>query len=300
MEIKANDESCKEMLLIPNPRRFEILPLQYPLIWQHYKRLESSFWTAEDIDFSKDALDFAALNADEKTFLSKILACLICASGTFNESLIKHFSEKIQSTEARCYFGFQIFLENVHYEIYSLLFNVFYPTRGDEVTKLFKEVEQMPFIQMRQQWVDKWIANEKYSYAQRLVALAPFENVFFAGCFAAILSLKKQNIMPGFVAAVEKIFLDQRRHADFACHLYSYFANRPNQTIVEQMVAEAADIEVQLLTESVPVTLIKLNPETMRQFVEYVADCLLEKLEIPKVIFKESSHTVAYYSYHTR
>ncbi|KAI8625290.1 ribonucleoside-diphosphate reductase small subunit [Xylariaceae sp. FL1651] len=279
--IKA--EEADEPLLQENPQRFVLFPIKYHEIWQMYKKAEASFWTAEEIDLSKDLHDWNnRINDDEKYFISHILAFFAASDGIVNENLVERFSGEVQIPEARCFYGFQIMMENIHSETYSLLIDT-YIKEPAQRTYLFNAIDTIPAIRKKADWALKWISDRKSTFAQRLIAFAAVEGIFFSGAFASIFWLKKRGLMPGLTFSNELISRDEGLHTDFACLLFSHLKNRPGKDIVEAVIVDAVKIEQEFLTEALPCALLGMNSNLMKQYIEFVADRLLVALGNEKV-----------------
>ncbi|KAI2637457.1 ribonucleoside-diphosphate reductase small subunit [Xylaria nigripes] len=279
--IKA--EEAEEPLLQENPQRFVLFPIKYHEIWQMYKKAEASFWTAEEIDLSKDLNDWSnRLNEDEKYFISHILAFFAASDGIVNENLVERFSGEVQIPEARCFYGFQIMMENIHSETYSLLIDT-YIKEPAQRTHLFNAIDTIPAIRKKADWALKWISDRNSTFAQRLIAFAAVEGIFFSGAFASIFWLKKRGLMPGLTFSNELISRDEGLHTDFACLLFSHLKNRPSKEIVEAVIVDAVKIEQEFLTEALPCALLGMNANLMKQYIEFVADRLLVALGNEKV-----------------
>ncbi|KAI0097643.1 ribonucleoside-diphosphate reductase small subunit [Nemania sp. FL0031] len=279
--IKA--EEAEEPLLQENPQRFVLFPIKYHEIWQMYKKAEASFWTAEEIDLSKDLHDWNnRLNEDEKYFVSHILAFFAASDGIVNENLVERFSGEVQIPEARCFYGFQIMMENIHSETYSLLIDT-YIKEPAQRTHLFNAIDTIPAIRKKADWALKWIADRNSTFAQRLIAFAAVEGIFFSGAFASIFWLKKRGLMPGLTFSNELISRDEGLHTDFACLLFSHLRNRPSKEVVEAVIVDAVKIEQEFLTEALPCALLGMNANLMKQYIEFVADRLLVALGNEKV-----------------
>lgn len=271
-----------EPLLADNPGRFVILPIQYQDIWQMYKKAQASFWTAEEVDLSKDLVHWEVLKDDERHFISHVLAFFAASDGIVNENLVERFMQEVQVTEARCFYGFQIAIENIHSEMYSLLIDA-YIKDPKEKSYLFNAIETLPCIAKKANWALRWIGDEASGYAERVVAFAAVEGIFFSGSFAAIFWLKKRGIMPGLTFSNELISRDEGLHTDFACLMYSHLVNKPSQDRIYEIIREAVSIEQEFLTEALPVNLIGMNCLLMKQYIEYVADRLLIELQCEKL-----------------
>ncbi|KAI1082293.1 ribonucleotide reductase [Whalleya microplaca] len=276
-------EEADEPLLQENPQRFVLFPIKYHEIWQMYKKHEASFWTAEEIDLSKDLHDWNnRLNNDEKFFISHILAFFAASDGIVNENLVERFSGEVQIPEARCFYGFQIMMENIHSETYSLLIDT-YIKEPAQRTHLFNAIETIPCIRKKADWALKWIADKQSTFAQRLIAFAAVEGIFFSGAFASIFWLKKRGLMPGLTFSNELISRDEGLHTDFACLLFTHLKNRPSKEVVQKVITDAVDIEQEFLTEALPCAMLGMNANLMKQYIEFVADRLLVALGNDKV-----------------
>ncbi|KAJ5122262.1 Ribonucleoside-diphosphate reductase small chain [Penicillium atrosanguineum] len=272
-EIEAN-----EPLLQENPHRFVMFPIKYHEIWQMYKKAEASFWTAEEIDLSKDLHDWHnRLNDDERYFISHVLAFFAASDGIVNENLVERFSGEVQVPEARCFYGFQIMMENIHSETYSLLIDT-YIKEPKQRAYLFDAIDNIPCIAKKADWAIKWINDRDSTFAQRLVAFACVEGIFFSGSFASIFWLKKRGLMPGLTFSNELISRDEGMHTDFACLLFSHLNNRPTPKMVQDIIVEAVGIEQEFLSDALPCALLGMNSKLMCQYIEFVADRLLVAL----------------------
>ncbi|KAL4074118.1 ribonucleotide reductase [Scleroderma yunnanense] len=274
---------CEEPLLKDSRRRFVLFPIQYHEIWQMYKKAEASFWTAEEMDLSKDLNDWNnRLNDNERHFVSHVLAFFAASDGIVNENLVERFSNEVQVAEARCFYGFQIMMENIHSETYSLLIDT-YIKDAAEREYLFDAIETIPCVKRKAEWALRWISDQRSTFAERLVAFAAVEGIFFSGSFAAIFWLKKRGLMPGLTFSNELISRDEGMHTDFACLLFSHLKRRPHPDTVEHVITEAVKIEQEFLTDALPVGLIGMNATLMCQYIEFVADRLLVSLGNDKV-----------------
>ncbi|KAK1659394.1 ribonucleotide reductase [Colletotrichum godetiae] len=282
------EQEKDEPLLQENGQRFVLFPIKYHEIWQMYKKAEASFWTAEEIDLSKDLHDWNnKINDDEKYFISHILAFFAASDGIVNENLVERFSGEVQVPEARCFYGFQIMMENIHSETYSLLIDT-YIKEPAQRTYLFNAIDTIPAIRKKADWALKWISDDSSSFAQRLVAFAAVEGIFFSGAFASIFWLKKRGLMPGLTFSNELISRDEGLHTDFACLLYSHLKHRPSKQVIEDIIVDAVKIEQEFLTEALPCALLGMNSNLMKQYIEFVADRLLVALGNDKV-YKSSN-----------
>ena len=270
-----------EPILTENPNRFVLFPIQHPDIWQWYKKSEASFWTAEEIDLSQDMKDWNSLNDGERHFISHVLAFFAASDGIVNENLAENFVSEVQYTEAKFFYGFQIAMENIHSETYSLLIDT-YVKDNKEKDHLFRAVETMDCVKKKADWALRWI--DEGSFAERLVAFAAVEGIFFSGSFCSIFWLKKRGLMPGLTFSNELISRDEGMHCDFACHLYNeHLNNQLSKETVTKIITDAVEIEKEFVTDALPVSLIGMNAELMRQYIEFVADRLLSELNCDKV-----------------
>ena len=240
-----------------------------------YKKAEASFWTAEEIDLSKDLHDWnKRLNDDERFFVSHVLAFFAASDGIVNENLVERFSSEVQIPEARCFYGFQIMMENIHSETYSLLIDT-YISEPKQRAYLFNAIDNIPCIRKKADWALRWITDKDSTFACRLIAFAAVEGIFFSGSFASIFWLKKRGLMAGLTFSNELISRDEGMHTDFACLLYSHLNNRPDTELVTKIITEAVTIEQEFLTDALPVALLGMNSKLMCQYIEFVADRLL-------------------------
>ena len=262
-------EQHSEILLQENKDRFVILPINYPDIWNHYKRHQASFWTAEEIDLSADLKDWALLNDGERHFISHVLAFFAASDGIVNENLAVNFMSEVQLPEARCFYGFQIMMENIHSETYALLIDT-YIKNAVEKYKLFHAIDTVPSVKKKAEWALRWI--EKGNFAQRLVAFAAVEGIFFSGSFCSIFWLKKRGLMPGLTFSNELISRDEGLHCEFACLLYSMLKQKLSEKEIHDIIGDAVTIEKEFITEALPVGLIGMNAGLMQQYIEFVAD----------------------------
>ena len=248
-----------------------------------YKKAEASFWTAEEMDLSKDLHDWNnRLTANEQHFISHVLAFFAASDGIVNENLVERFSNEVQAAEARCFYGFQIMMENIHSETYSLLIDTYIkdPARRDY---LFGAIDTIPCIKKKADWALRYITDDGASFGERLVAFAAVEGIFFSGSFASIFWLKKRGLMPGLTFSNELISRDEGMHTDFACLLFSHLRRRPHPKLLEKIIKEAVVIEQEFLTDALPVSLIGMNAKLMCQYIEFVADRLLVALGNEKI-----------------
>ncbi|KAF5364247.1 hypothetical protein D9756_000736 [Leucocoprinus leucothites] len=268
----------QEPLLKESQRRFVLFPIQYPEIWRFYKKAQASFWTVEEINLSNDLMDWSTrLNSDERRFISQILAFFAASDGIVNENLVERFSNEVQVAEARCFYGFQIMMENIHSETYSLLIDT-YVKDPCERAHLFDAIETIPTIKRKAAWALRWISDHSLSFAERLIAFAAVEGVFFSGSFAAIFWLKKRGLMPGLTYSNELISRDEGMHTDFACLLFTHLRKRPHPNRILEIITEAVEIEKEFFGDALSVSLIGMNSKLMCQYIEFVADRLLVAL----------------------
>lgn len=274
--------TAMEPILRENKNRFVIFPIQHHDIWQWYKKAEASFWTAEEIDLHQDLADWnTKLNDDERHFIKHILAFFAASDGIVNENLAENFVNEVQYPEAKFFYGFQIMMENIHSETYSLLIDT-YVKDEKEKTLLFTAIENFPAIQKKAQWALKWI--ESPNFAERLIAFAAVEGIFFSGAFCSIFWLKKRGLMPGLTFSNELISRDEGVHCDFAVHLHNrHLVNKVPRERITEIITNALDIEREFITESLPVSLIGMNARLMTQYLEFVTDRLLVELGCEKV-----------------
>ena len=271
-----------EPILAENPNRFVLLPIKYPKIWEWYKKAEASFWTAEEIDLVQDLVDWETkLNDNERHFIKHVLAFFAASDGIVNENLVLNFMREIQIPEARCFYGFQIAIENIHSEVYSLLIDT-YIKDPKEKDFLFHALQNLDCVSKKGNWAIRWIENAP-TFAHRLIAFAAVEGIFFSGSFCSIFWLKKRGLMPGLSFSNELISRDEGMHCDFACLLYSMLNQKPDPKEVEAIITEAVVFEKEFITDALPVSLIGMNAELMGQYIEYCADRLLLSLGNPKV-----------------
>jgi ribonucleotide reductase beta subunit family protein with ferritin-like domain len=270
-----------EPLLEENPNRFVLFPIHYPDIWSMYKKAEASFWTAEEIDLQSDLSDWLRLSQDEKHFISHILAFFAASDGIVLENLAGRFMREIQIPEARCFYGFQQAIENIHSETYALLLDT-YIREPREKNRLLRAIETIPCVKKKAEWAIKWITSAE-GFAERLVAFAAVEGIFFSGSFCAIYWLKKRGLMPGLTFSNELISRDEGLHCDFACLLYSKLLRPLSKKIVYAIISEAVVYEKEFVSASLPVELIGMNSKLMMQYIEFVADRLLYALGYDKL-----------------
>ncbi len=270
-----------EPILIENKDRFVLFPIKHKEIWEMYKKAEASFWTAEEIDLAPDLNDWQnKLNDDERYFIKNVLAFFAASDGIVNENLAINFLNEVQYPEARCFYGYQIMIENIHSETYSLLIDTYIKDPAEK-DKLFHAIETVPAVQKKAEWAIKWIGNG--TFAERLIAFAAVEGIFFSGSFCSIFWLKKRGLMPGLSFSNELISRDEGLHCDFACLLYAQLQHKLPESQVKEIIMNAVEIEKEFVSESLPVKLIGMNSDLMCQYIEFVADRLLLALGCSKV-----------------
>lgn len=270
-----------EPILQEDPLRFVLFPIQHHDIWKMYKQHEASFWTAEEIDLSQDQRDWENLNDGERHFISHVLAFFAASDGIVNENLAVGFLSQVQYAEAKCFYGFQIMMENIHSETYSLLIDTYIknPTEKD---KMLRAIDTIPCVTRKAEWAMRWIENG--SFVERLLAFAAVEGIFFSGSFCSIFWLKKRGLMPGLSFSNELISRDEGLHRDFACLLYTeHIKNKLPEEDVYALIKDAVSIEQEFVTDALPVSLIGMNADLMNQYIEFVADHLLVSLGLKKV-----------------
>ena len=274
--------TVEEPILKENPNRFVLFPIQHSDIWEMYKKQEASIWTAEELDLSPDLVDWdSKLNEDERYFIKHVLAFYAASDGIVNENLAENFLSEVQYTEAKFFYGFQVMMENIHSETYSLLIDT-YIKDTKEKNYLFNAIETFEPVKKKADWAMRWIDNG--SYAERLVSFAAVEGIFFSGSFCSIFWLKKRGLMPGLTFSNELISRDEGLHCDFACMLYNnHLVNKLPKEEVQKIIADAVEIEKEFVTESLPVRLIGMNSDLMSQYIEFVADRLLTELGNEKI-----------------
>jgi ribonucleoside-diphosphate reductase subunit M2 len=271
-----------EPLLAPDDNRFVMFPIKYQDIWEMYKKQVDCFWRAEEIDLTKDASHWDSLNPDEKYFISMILAFFAASDGIVLENLASRFMNDVQISEARAFYGFQIAMENIHSETYSLLIETYIKDK-DEKNKLFNAIENFPCIKKKSDWAQKWIHDNRSSFATRLVAFACVEGIFFSGAFCSIYWLKKRGLMPGLTFSNELISRDEALHCEFAVLLYSKLVKKVDKARIQEIIKEAVEIETEFICHALPCRLIGMNSELMTQYIQFVADRLCVQLGYKKI-----------------
>merc|ERR1719386_390413 len=275
-ELEKHDPLLKE-----NPRRWVMFPIQYPEVWEMYKKHEASFWTAEEIDLSQDTKDWDGLTASEQHFVKHVLAFFAASDGIVLENLAGAFSTEVQIPEARAFYGFQMAMENIHSETYSLLIEQ-YIKDPSEKEKIFDAIHTMPAVREKAQWAVKWMQHDN-SFAERVIAFCAVEGILFSGSFCAIYWLKKRGLMPGLTFSNELISRDEGLHAEFACLLYGMLQNPLPDDVAHDIIRGAVEVERKFICEALSCDLIGINKELMSRYIEFVADRLLVALGHPKL-----------------
>jgi ribonucleoside-diphosphate reductase beta chain len=275
-----------EKILQENKNRFVLFPIEHHDIWDYYKKAQQVFWTAEEIDLAQDLTDWEKLNEGEQHFVKHVLAFFAASDGIVNENLAENFVAEVQYTEAKFFYGFQIMMENIHSETYSLLIDTYIKDK-EEQNHLFNAIDTVPAVQKKAEWALKWIGSD--SFVERLIAFAAVEGIFFSGSFCSIFWLKKRGLMPGLSFSNELISRDEGLHTDFAVHLYkNHIENKLSRERLIEIIDSALTIEKEFITESLPVSLIGMNSELMKQYLEYVSDRLLMDLGVGKIYNTEN------------
>lgn len=275
-------KTTQELLLAPDDNRFVMFPIKFDDIWKMYKKQMDCFWRAEELDLSKDLTHWESLNNDERYFISMILAFFAASDGIVLENLASRFMNDVQVAEARAFYGFQIMMENVHSECYSLLIDTYIKDK-EEKSKLFNAITNYPCIKKKSDWAQKWIHDNRSSFATRLVAFACVEGIFFSGAFCSIYWLKKRGLMPGLTFSNELISRDEALHCEFAVLLYSKLQKKIDKSRIYEIIKEAVDIETEFICEALPCKLIGMNAELMTQYIKFVADRLAVQLGYKKI-----------------
>jgi ribonucleoside-diphosphate reductase subunit M2 len=271
-----------EPLLTPDDNRFVMFPIKYDDIWQMYKKQIDCFWRAEEIDLTKDQVNWDSLNQDERYFISMILAFFAASDGIVLENLATRFMSDVQVSEARAFYGFQIAMENIHSHTYSLLIETYIKDK-EEKYKLFNAIENFPCIKKKSDWAQKWIHDNRSSFATRLVAFACVEGIFFSGAFCSIYWLKKRGLMPGLTFSNELISRDEALHCEFAVLLYSKLVKKIDKARIHEIIKEAVEIEIEFICQALPCKLIGMNSDLMAQYIKFVADRLVVQLGYKKI-----------------
>ena len=278
----------KELLLSEEEKRFVIFPIKYDDIWKMYKKAEANFWTAEELDLSKDLNDFQInMNEDERYFVENVLAFFAASDGIVNENLVERFCNEVQLLEAKFFYGFQIAVENIHSETYSLLIDT-YVKDSQKKNKLFNAIDTIPSVKKKADWAMKWINDKSSNFGTRVIAFAAVEGIFFSGSFCSIFWLKKRGLMPGLCHSNELISRDEGLHTEFAVLMYSMLSDKPSKETILEIIKEAVELEKEFITESLPCNLIGMNQDLMKQYIEYVSDRLLLMLGLEKIFRVEN------------
>ena len=283
----SNALTKSEPLLTPNDSRYVMFPIVDNDIWKMYKKSVDSFWVPQECDLSKDLNDWEKLTKDEKHVVSMVLAFFAASDGIVLENLAVRFMNDVQLSEARAFYGFQIAIENIHSEMYSLLIDTYIKDAGER-DKLFNAIENFPCVEKKANWARKWINDEESSFATRLVAFAVVEGIFFSSSFACIYWIKKRGLLPGLTFSNELISRDEALHTEFAVLLYNKLENRLSQEEIHTLISGAVEIEKEFITESIPCRMIGMNAKLMKQYIEFVADRLCLQLGYDK-IYKSSN-----------
>jgi ribonucleoside-diphosphate reductase beta chain len=269
-----------EKILVENPNRFVIFPIEHNDIWEYYKQHQAAFWTAEEVDLTNDIRDWEKLTEKEQYFIKNILSFFAASDGIVNENLAENFYREVQYPEAKFFYGFQLAMENIHSLMYSLLIDT-YINNPKEKDECFNAIDRLPAVQKKAKWALEWI--EKASFAERLVAFAAVEGIFFSGSFCSIFWMKSRGIMQGLCNANSLIFKDENLHCDFAIHLLNnHLEEKPSEQRIREILLSALEIEKEFITESLPVSLIGMNSNLMKQYLEFVVDGLLVKFGCSK------------------
>lgn len=278
---------ANEPMLDEQANRYVIFPIQHEDFWKMYKKAEANFWTSEELDLSKDLTDWGKLNDNEQYFIKMVLAFFAASDGIVNENLVERFCNEVQILEAKFFYGFQVAMENIHSETYSLLIDTYIKNQAEK-TKLFNALDHFPSIKKKADWAIKWINDKDSSFATRVIGFAAVEGIFFSGAFCSIFWLKKRGLMPGLCHSNELISRDEGLHTDFAVLMYHNLVNKPSPEHVQDIIKDAVSIEKEFITESLSCELIGMNKSLMSQYIEYIADRLLLTLGLEKVYHSEN------------
>lgn len=278
----TKDQKIADPLLEENPDRFVVFPIKHPKVWEMYKKAMASFWTADEVDLTKDVQQWPKLTENERYFIKHVLSFFAASDGIVNENLVERFMAEVQMTEARCFLGFQVMMENIHGEMYSQLLDTLI-TDSEERLKCLRAIEHFPAIKRKADWALKWCKDKRSSFGTRVVAFVAVEGLFFSGSFCAIFWLKKRGLLPGVSFANELISRDEGMHTDFGCMMHSLLKNKPSKAKVYEIFKDAVAIEKEFITESLPCRLVGMNSNMMSQYIEFVADRLLTQLGHPKI-----------------
>jgi len=269
-----------EKILQENPNRFVLFPIEHNDIWQYYKQHQAAFWTAEEIDLSVDLEDWKNLSDNERYFIKNVLSFFAASDGIVNENIAENFVREVQYPEAKQFYGFQIAMENIHSETYSLLIDT-YIKDSNEKMECFRALDHLPAVRKKADWALKWIKSD--SFAERLIAFVAVEGIFFSGSFSSIFWLKSRGLMQGLCNANALIFKDENLHCEFAIHLLNkHIKNRPSEQKIREILLSALVIEKEFIIESLPVSMIGMNSDLMKQYLEFIVDQLLYQLGCKK------------------
>ena len=277
----------EEPLLTEIENKYVLFPIKYDKIFELYKKALASFWTVEEVDLAKDLNDWFSLNDNERYFIEHVIAFFAASDGIVNANLTERFINDVKPQEAKCFYGFQVAIENIHSEMYSLLIDT-YIKDNDHKNKLFNAIFTIPAIEKKAKWAEKWIKDKTSNFATRAVAFAAVEGIFFSGSFASIFWLKQRGIMPGLTFSNELISRDEGMHTEFACLMYSMIQNKLDKNIIEEIISDAVKIEKEFIVEAIPCKLIGMNSDSMCQYIEFVADRLLLQLGNNKKYMSEN------------
>lgn len=277
-QMELNGEMKPEPLLAENSNRFVLFPIKHPKVWEMYKKAEASFWTAEELDLAADTKDWEQkLSDNDRHFIKHVLAFFAASDGIVNENLCMNFANEIQIPEARCFYGFQMAIENIHSEVYSLLIDTYIKDQKEK-NSLFNALETIPCVLKKANWAFKYTDPKVSTFAERIIAFAAVEGIFFSGSFCAIFWLKKRGLMPGLTFSNELISRDEGLHCDFACMLYGMLINPLPEERVKQIISEAVEIECDFVSSALPVELIGMNSKMMMEYIKFCADRLVKSL----------------------
>jgi len=280
--MQTADTTPTDPLLLADDTRFVMFPIKENDVWEMYKRQVDCFWRAEEVDLSKDLNDWKSLSSDEQKFIKMVLAFFAASDGLVLENLAVRFMGDVQLSEARAFYGFQIAMENIHSEMYSLLIDTYIQDSNEKMT-LFNATQNYPCIQKKADWAKKWLGDNRSSFAARLVAFAAIEGIFFSASFASIYWIKKRGLMPGLTFSNELISRDEALHTEFAVLLYTKLQKKLNKKRIYEIIQDAVEIEKEFITEAIPCRMIGMNSTLMKQYIEFVADRLVVQLGYDKI-----------------
>lgn len=277
----------EEPFLTKDSSRLHLFPIKYDDVWSMYKKAVASFWTTEEVDLAKDLKDWQGLKESEKHFIKHVLAFFAASDGIVNANLIERFSDEVEVIEAKYFYKCQVAMENIHSEMYSLLIDTYVDNENEKIF-LFNAIENLPCVKKKADWALKWINDKSASFAERVIAFAAVEGIFFSGSFASIFWLKKRGLMPGLAFSNELISRDEGLHTDFACLMYRHLKNKPSNERIYEIIEDAVNIEIEFLTDALSVDLIGMNSRLMGDYIRFVADRLLVELQCPKIYNAEN------------